>query len=110
MSQRKRAVPRHKRRVMVRYGLEKLERTAFTTSLALLGTAIKTNHVFSPGTTILVEVRLGNDSFTHWARVAWAKKVPPQLAHTLDCGMGLQFLEPTSEWAAAFERWTTKAT
>ena len=37
--------------------------------------------------------------------MAWGKKVPPQLAHLLDCGMGLQFIEPGAEWSAFYSEW-----
>ena len=40
--------------------------------------------------------------------MAWAKKVPPNLAHVLDCGMGLHFVEPGEEWLAFFEEWRRK--
>ena len=83
---------------MVRYGIEKAERTAFTRDLSATGLFIKSNRVFKPGTTIQVEMTFPDRTFTMWARVAWAKKVPPQLSHVLECGMGVCFMNPDPDW------------
>jgi Tfp pilus assembly protein PilZ len=96
---------RAKKRLMVKYGLEKADRTAFTKNISDTGLRIQTNHVFTPGTTINVEIHLPDKVFSMWAKVAWAKKVPAQLAHLMDCGMGLAFIEPTEEWLQYYERW-----
>jgi hypothetical protein len=40
--------------------------------------------------------------------VAWAKKVPANLAHILDCGMGLYFVDPGQEWTVFFDEWRRK--
>ena len=44
--------------------------------------------------------------FSMWGRVAWAKKVPPNLAHVLDCGMGMSFVDPTPEWLEYYQSWS----
>jgi hypothetical protein len=41
-----------------------------------------------------------------WARVVWAKKVPPQLAHILGSGMGICFIDPAPEWIQFYEQWS----
>ena len=46
--------------------------------------------------------------FSMWARVVWAKAVPPQLAHILECGMGLCFIDPSPEWFAHYREWAKK--
>jgi Tfp pilus assembly protein PilZ len=84
---------------MVRYGIDKTDRTGFTRDLSETGLFIKTNTVFKPGTTIQVELTFPDRTFYLWARVVWAKKVPPQLAHVLECGMGISFANPDPEWS-----------
>ena len=44
------------------------------------------------------------------AQVIWAKKVPPELAHTLSCGMGVRFVNPGADWPDSFEKWHAKKT
>lgn len=96
---------RTKRRIKVRFGVNRPEKTAFTMNLSETGLFIKTNHVHPPGTTIQVELAFPEKTWTLWARVVWAKKVPPRLAHALECGMGLCFVDPTPEWLEFFAAW-----
>ena len=69
---------------MVKYGTDKADRTAFTKNLSETGLFIGTNNVFKPGTTIQVELKFPDHTFSMWARVIWAKKVPSQLAHVVE--------------------------
>jgi len=93
---------------MVKYGTDKADRTAFTKNLSETGLYIGTNHVFNPGTTIQVELKFPDRTFNMWARVIWAKKVPPQLAHVLECGMGICFVDPSPEWMEYYDRWKSQ--
>ena len=52
-----------------------------------------------------VELIFPDRTFKLWARVIWAKKVPPQLAHILDCGMGVCFSDPSADWVDYFADW-----
>lgn len=97
---------RAKRRIMVRFGEGTPNRTAFTKNLSETGLFLQTNHVYKPGTVLSVEMQFPDRTFATWARVVWAKKVPPQLAHILECGMGVCFLEPSPEWLAFYQNWT----
>jgi len=94
----KRGQGRAKRRVMVRFGIQKADRAAFTRDLSETGLFIKSNRVFKPGTTLQIEMTFPDRTFAMWARVAWAKKVPPALAHVLECGMGVCFISPETDW------------
>jgi Tfp pilus assembly protein PilZ len=96
---------RSPRRLMVRYGAHGLERTAFTRNISETGVFLQTNAVFQPGQTIQVQISFPGRTWELWARVAWAKKVPPNLAHVLECGMGLQFVNPGEEWVGFFQNW-----
>jgi len=101
----KRVTDRTRRRLMVKYGTDKADKTAFTKNLSGTGLFIGTNNVFKPGTTIQVELKFPDRSFNMWARVIWAKKVPTQLAHVLECGMGVCFVDPPPEWVEYFDQW-----
>jgi Tfp pilus assembly protein PilZ len=90
---------------MVKYGTDKADRTAFTKNLSETGLFIGTNNVFKPGTTIQVELKFPDRTFSMWARVVWAKKVPSQLAHVVECGMGVCFVDPSVDWLEFYEQW-----
>jgi Tfp pilus assembly protein PilZ len=94
----KRKTERARKRVMVKYGTDVADTTGFTKNLSETGLFIGTNKVYKPGTTIQVDLQFPDRSFSMWARVVWAKKVPAQLAHVLECGMGVCFVEPPQEW------------
>jgi Tfp pilus assembly protein PilZ len=102
----KRKANRARKRVLVRFGVGQATHTGFTKNLSERGLFVHTNTVFAPGTTILVEVETPGRSWSFWARVAWAKKVPAQLAHLLECGMGLELIEPGRDWEEFARSWT----
>lgn len=106
---RKRSIQRARKRLMVRYGVTAPERTAFTKNISETGLFINTNLVVRPGTTIMVQVHFPDRTFSHWARVVWAKQVPAQLAHVVECGMGVRFVDPAPDWAEYFARWKGKS-
>jgi len=105
----KRTRNRARRRMMVRYGLGTADKTAFTKNLSETGLFLMTNQVFKPGTTMQVQIQFPTETFSLWARVVWAKVVPPQLAHVLECGMGICFIDPSDDWKAFFQEWKKKA-
>ena len=96
---------RTKRRLMVRFGTAAADRTAFTKNLSETGLFLQTNSVVPPGTTIQVQIHFPDGTYSHWARVMWAKKVPPQLAHILECGMGVCFVDPGADWLEFYRAW-----
>lgn len=100
---------RAKRRLLVKYGLSTADKTAFTKNLSETGLFIQTNSVFKPGTTIHVAIQFPQETVSMWAKVVWAKVVPPQLSHILECGMGVHFIEPSADWQAFFQEWKKKA-
>ena len=101
----KRGTGRTRRRLMVKYGTDKADRTAFTKNLSETGLFIGTNNVFKPGTTIQVELKFPDRTFSMWARGVWAKKLPSQLAHVVECGMGVCFVDPSVDWLESYEQW-----
>ena len=101
----KRTNDRSRKRLRVRYGVERLEKTAFTKNISETGVYLQTNQVYAPGTTLQLEIDFPGRAVGLWARVVWAKKVPPQLAHVLECGMGLCFIDPGADWYQFFSQW-----
>ncbi|MBZ5638699.1 MAG: PilZ domain-containing protein [Acidobacteriia bacterium] len=104
----RRVILRARARLLVRFGIAAPEKTGFTKNVSESGLFVHTNQVFEPGTTIQLKVQFPDGPFSFWGRVMWAKQVPPQLAHLLDCGMGIRFLEPSPEWLAYYEKWKRK--
>ncbi len=94
-------------RIRVRFGETRPERLAFTMNLSATGAFIRTNNVYAPGRTIKVEFNFEEKSTILFAQVMWAKKVPPQLAHLLQCGMGVRFINPGPEWDSLLEEWAS---
>jgi hypothetical protein len=101
----KRRIKLIRRRLMVKFGTSKADRTGFTKNVSETGLFIHTNTIFQPGSTLQVDIVFPERSFSHWARVVWGKKVPPQLAHVVECGMGVTFIEPDPQWLAFFRAW-----
>ena len=105
----KRVTNRARKRLMVRFGVAKPDRTAFTKNISETGLFINTNQVVRPGTMVQVEVHFPDRTFSHWARVVWAKQVPAQLAHIVECGMGIRFMDASADWPEYYLRWKEKS-
>ena len=100
-----RIIHRAKARLLVRYGITVLDRTAVTKNISESGVFLRTNHPYRPSTTVQLCVHFPDRTFHFWGRVVWAKQVPAQLAHILDCGMGICFIEPSAEWVDFYSEW-----
>jgi len=101
----KRTQPRIRRRVMVRYGTDEPGKTAFTRNLSVGGAQLQTNSPVQPGTRLVIELKFPDRTFRMTARVAWALRMPAQLAYVKPGGMGIEFLERDPDWPEFFERW-----
>ena len=98
--------PRYRKRVMVRFGDDKPDRTAFTANLSVHGLLLQTNHTFSPGSILKVEVQPPDGgTFALSGRVVWVRKVPPRLQSVKSSTMGLYFKEPAPDWVEFCQRW-----
>jgi hypothetical protein len=106
--QENRLTRRAKSRLMVRFGETVPDRVGFTGNVSESGLFLRTNLVFRPGSTIQLAVQFPERTFTFWGLVVWAKTVPPQLAHILECGMGIRFVEPSTEWVSFYGAWKKK--
>ena len=103
-----RRIKRARSRLLVRFGTTVPDKMGFTKNVSESGLFIHTNQVFRPGTTVQLSVQFPDRVLTFWGRVIWAKRVPPQLAHILECGMGIRFMDPSPEWLAFYETWKGK--
>lgn len=103
-----RKILRAKARLLVRFGVRELDRSAVTKNVSASGLFVHTNHPYRPNTTVQISVQFPERTFHFWGRVIWAKQVPPQLAHVLDCGMGICFIEPSVEWIEFYSEWKRK--
>ncbi len=99
----KRESERPLKRLMVRYGNDSKNYLAFTKEISRTGLRLRSNRVFKPGSHLRIEIEVDACKFVMRGRVVWAKKVPPQLAHVLDCGMGLLLIEPPADWIGKVE-------
>jgi hypothetical protein len=104
-SPEKRHERRAKSRLLVRFGTIATDRTGFTKNISDTGLFVHTNRIYPPGTSLQLVVQFPDRTFSFWARVAWAKAVPPQLSHLLECGMGVKFINPEPEWFAYYKNW-----
>jgi len=104
----KRSGKRVRRRVMVKFGTGKPDKTGFSKNVSVTGVFIHTTTLFKPGTTLHVAVQFPDRTFNHWATVVWGKQAPASLAHMVECGMGVRFLDPGPEWTAYIEEWKKK--
>jgi hypothetical protein len=100
-----RTIRRAKGRLLVRFGTTVADKTGFTKNVSESGLFLHTNNVFRPDTTVQVSVQFPDRVFTFWGRVVWAKRVPSQFAHLLECGMGICFVDPGAEWLAYYATW-----
>ena len=104
----RRIIRRSKRRLTVRFGIGKTDRTAFTRNISESGLFVQTHMALKPGTTIQVEIKFPDRQFCHLARVIWARQVPAQLAGVVEGGMGVCFIEPSPEWLEFYRVWARK--
>jgi hypothetical protein len=102
------AHPRTRGRLLTRYGVGTPEKTGFTMNVSEAGAFVRTNQVHQPGTRLAIEFSTGDKSVSVSARVMWAKKVPPQMAQVLLCGMGLRFVNPGPEWQSFYREWSSR--
>jgi hypothetical protein len=93
MGTEKRDIQRHKKRITVRFGIDDVNRVAFSEDVSITGMFIKTMKKCPPNTKIKVEFEIANNKVELEARVMWAKKVPQNLFHLVKkSGMGVRFL------------------
>lgn len=90
-----RSLPRKKKRLKIRFGVDYPKRVAFTGDASEGGLYIITGQPERPGTKLLIEIHLPDElQVIVYGRVRWAKKVPPNLIRVANkAGMGVQLTQ-----------------
>lgn len=90
----KRILIRLRRRLSLRFGVDKPVRMAFTEDVTDDGMFIKTTNLYRPGTRMVIELTLPDESKVNLVGVVrWSKKVPPNLIHLVKkAGMGVEIV------------------
>jgi len=81
---------RHRKRISVNFGIDKVEKFGFTDDLNYDGLFIRTAVVVRPGVIIKIEIKQPQGLIAILAEVRWCKKIPPNVLHKLKGGMGVQ--------------------
>jgi hypothetical protein len=81
---------RHRKRISVNFGIDKVEKFGFTDDLNHDGMFIRTSIVVRPGVIIKIEIKHPLGLIALLAEVRWGKKVPPNVLNKLKGGMGVQ--------------------
>ena len=81
---------RHRKRISVNFGIERVEKFGFTDDINHGGLFIRSAVVVKPGVTIRVEIKQPQGLIAFLGEVRWAKKVPPNIIHKMKGGMGVQ--------------------
>ena len=81
---------RHRKRISVNFGIDKIEKFGFTDDITHDGLFIRSAVVVKPGVTIKVEIKHPQGLIALIGEVRWGKKIPPNVLHKLKGGMGVQ--------------------
>lgn len=94
----KRRIRRLRKRLSVKFGLQKSDRIAFTEDISHHGMFIKTANVAPPGSNIVLDLAVSETSTVSMeARVMWAKKVPANMLRLVKkSGMGVRIIRFTT--------------
>ena len=87
----KRQTERLRKRLRLRYGVRDASSLAFTENFSETGIFIRTVKVMMPGTSLLVELELPDQtSVICEVKVRWSKRIPAGLSHLQKGGMGVR--------------------
>lgn len=88
----KRDKQRHRKRISVRFGIDKPEKYGFTGDVNYEGLFISSAVVARPGVILQIEFELPAGTVAMVGEVRWAKKVPPNLLSKVKGGMGVRVI------------------
>lgn len=91
----KRGFRRLRRRLSLRFGIDKPTRIAFTEDINDRGMFIKSTNIYPVGSKLTIELILpGEKPVKITGIVRWSKKVPPAMIHLVrKAGMGIKFID-----------------
>lgn len=104
MTKGKQGSRRARKRIEVRYGLEKPRFIGYSGNLSKSGIMVRAVRVFPPGSVLNLELRLPGGTVRARGEVVWAREGPPQWVTTGRIGMGITFIEPPPELLAHLDR------
>ena len=81
---------RHRKRFLINFGIDKVEKLGFTDDMNHGGLFIRSAVVAKPGVTLKVEIKQPQGLIALIGEVKWAKKVPSNVLHKLKGGMGVE--------------------
>lgn len=81
---------RHRKRISVNFGIDRVEKFGFTDDINHDGLFIRSAVVVKPGVMIKIEIKQPQGLIAMLGEVRWAKKIPPNVLHKLKGGMGVQ--------------------
>lgn len=81
---------RHRKRITVNFGIDKIEKFGFTDDINHSGLFIRSAVVVKPGVTIKIEIKHPQGLIALIGEVRWGKKVPANVLHKLKGGMGVR--------------------
>jgi PilZ domain len=86
----KREIRRHRKRLKVRYGDGRQKSIGFIEELSEDGFFIRTGLVFSPQSTLTIDLDTEGETISLSGRVQWTKRIPANMVHKLKGGMGIK--------------------
>jgi hypothetical protein len=91
----KRKAHRFRKRLKLRFGIDKPSWLAFSDEVSLTGMSIRTQNVLPPGSMVVIELYASDDTaILLKGRVMWGKRVPAALVQQVKkAGMGIQILQ-----------------
>jgi hypothetical protein len=93
--------PRSRRRLEVRYSDGSgPPLMGYSGNLSANGMMIRTPRVFAPGTILDIELRFARGRVALRGRVMWAREGPMAWVQMGRVGMGIEFIDPPSDFAA----------
>jgi len=90
----KRNSRRLRKRLRLRFGTDKPSRLAYTEDLGPSGMFIRTSYILPPGTKLMIEITLTDNSLVLFSgMIRWSKSVPPNLMHLVKkSGLGIKII------------------
>lgn len=93
----KQETARQRKRVEVRFGLDKPQHVGFSGNLSTAGLMVRTTRVFPPGTVLAMELKLPGGIYRLEGVVIWARAGSVQWLQTGRIGMGVMFVNPPED-------------
>ena len=93
----KQETSRQRKRVEVRFGLDKPQHIGYSGNLSTAGLMVRTTKVFPPGTVLAMELKLSEGIYALEGMVIWARSGDVQWLQSGRIGMGVMFVNPPEE-------------